>query len=270
MSMTRTAALKVMVLLFSPEILIMRCLCPKTNCASADLESYVILISGLITYQFAFLWLYIYVIITILDPYIRMGHKRLPRADIPCCAHLARADWLNKKINFLPCVKQGLIMRPSGKAPDSFPHTCMTHSVQKLPLCRYERGCTAPIPRFWRLSSTMLSRSPILVHTVRGTSRLLRTSACGNRQAIFRLYTSLARRYYPIGVDHVEDIEEYRPGGYHPVHLGDILDGRYKILHKLGCGGLSTTWLARDQVGYHALKILKADETVLSTELKTL
>ncbi|ETS80605.1 hypothetical protein PFICI_08134 [Pestalotiopsis fici W106-1] len=80
----------------------------------------------------------------------------------------------------------------------------------------------------------------------------------------------MARRYIPLGLDNFEDIEEYRPGGYHPVHLGDILDGRYRILHKLGSGGFSTTWLARDNVGYHALKILKAEETELSTELQTL
>ncbi|KAK1812518.1 hypothetical protein LTR12_013104 [Friedmanniomyces endolithicus] len=79
-------------------------------------------------------------------------------------------------------------------------------------------------------------------------------------------------RFYPLALDTVEDIEEYRPGGYHPVHLGDTLGGRYRILHKLGSGGLSTTWLARDTVGecYNALKILKAEDTVASTELRTL
>ncbi|KAI1158444.1 kinase-like domain-containing protein [Nemania serpens] len=35
---------------------------------------------------------------------------------------------------------------------------------------------------------------------------------------------------------------------YHPVRLGDYLkSGRYKILHKVGWGGNSTTWAARDQ-----------------------
>lgn len=39
----------------------------------------------------------------------------------------------------------------------------------------------------------------------------------------------------------------YRPGGYHPVALGDSLkDGRYKIRHKLGFGKFSTVWVARD------------------------
>ncbi len=45
-----------------------------------------------------------------------------------------------------------------------------------------------------------------------------------------------------------EDMSKYRPGGFHPVCLGDIFkDGRYKVHHKLGWGGYSTVWLALDQ-----------------------
>lgn len=45
-----------------------------------------------------------------------------------------------------------------------------------------------------------------------------------------------------------EALEAYRPGGYHPVSLGDsFLDGRYVIRNKLGYGGYSTVWLARDE-----------------------
>lgn len=44
-----------------------------------------------------------------------------------------------------------------------------------------------------------------------------------------------------------EPLHRYQKGGYHPVHLGDCLkNGRYKILHKLGWGGYSTVWAARD------------------------
>jgi serine/threonine-protein kinase SRPK3 len=40
----------------------------------------------------------------------------------------------------------------------------------------------------------------------------------------------------------------YRPGGYHPVCLGDTFKGgRYKVHHKLGWGGFSTVWLAKDK-----------------------
>ncbi|KAK4034257.1 kinase-like domain-containing protein [Parachaetomium inaequale] len=44
-----------------------------------------------------------------------------------------------------------------------------------------------------------------------------------------------------------ESLYNYRPGGFHPIDLGDTLqDGRYVIRHKLGHGGFSTVWLARD------------------------
>ena len=44
-----------------------------------------------------------------------------------------------------------------------------------------------------------------------------------------------------------EWVEDYRPGGYHPVHLGDTFhNGQYKVIRKLGDGAYSTVWLARD------------------------
>lgn len=64
-------------------------------------------------------------------------------------------------------------------------------------------------------------------------------------------------------LDDVEDREEYKPGGFHPVHLGDNLgkDNRYRVIHKLGNGGLSTIWLCHDceKNKYVALKIIIAD-----------
>jgi hypothetical protein len=45
-----------------------------------------------------------------------------------------------------------------------------------------------------------------------------------------------------------EPMSRYGPGGFHPVRLGDTFkDGRYKIHHKLGWGGFSTVWLAKDK-----------------------
>ena len=73
--------------------------------------------------------------------------------------------------------------------------------------------------------------------------------------------------------EHVEDVERYTPGGYHPIDIGDILTNRqdsYTVVHKLGHGGFSTVWLVKrqrkqmdpagqPQVSFHALKVLRAD-----------
>ena len=45
----------------------------------------------------------------------------------------------------------------------------------------------------------------------------------------------------------VENLDGYRPGGYHPTHNEDLYsNGRYEIVHKLSFGSCSTVWLARD------------------------
>jgi serine/threonine-protein kinase SRPK3 len=43
-----------------------------------------------------------------------------------------------------------------------------------------------------------------------------------------------------------EPPERYCPGGYHPVHLGEIFNDEYQIISKLGYGVYSTVWLAKD------------------------
>lgn len=62
-------------------------------------------------------------------------------------------------------------------------------------------------------------------------------------------------------LDHVEDVHLYRPGGHHPVDLGDVIKQRYRIIHKLGNGGFALVWLARDleHHQYVALKILRGE-----------
>jgi serine/threonine protein kinase len=42
-----------------------------------------------------------------------------------------------------------------------------------------------------------------------------------------------------------ECAEEYCPGGFHPVNLGDAFHGgKYRVIRKLGDGSYSTVWLA--------------------------
>jgi serine/threonine-protein kinase SRPK3 len=51
--------------------------------------------------------------------------------------------------------------------------------------------------------------------------------------------------FYFAGPD-LESPDRYQPGGYHPIHLGDVYCQRYRVIHKLGFGAYSTVWLARD------------------------
>ncbi|KAI3111706.1 hypothetical protein CBS147333_3999 [Penicillium roqueforti] len=59
----------------------------------------------------------------------------------------------------------------------------------------------------------------------------------------------------------VERLENYRPGGYHPMKIGEHFHSRYRVVHKLGYGSYSTTWLARDEQSnkYVAVKVFIAD-----------
>jgi len=36
------------------------------------------------------------------------------------------------------------------------------------------------------------------------------------------------------------------PGGYYPVQIGDLFNGRYHVVRKLGWGHFSTVWLCWD------------------------
>lgn len=60
-----------------------------------------------------------------------------------------------------------------------------------------------------------------------------------------------------------EDIGQYVPGGYCPIDIGVWLFSRYEIIHKLGWGGGSTVWMARDHhKNIHvAVKIYTARQT---------
>ena len=77
-----------------------------------------------------------------------------------------------------------------------------------------------------------------------------------------------------------EGTEGYRVGGYHPVKIGEVYNGKYTIIKKLGWGHFSTVWLAHDSTitggdkrEYVALKIVKSAEhytTAALDEIKLL
>ncbi|OMJ69572.1 hypothetical protein SteCoe_32661 [Stentor coeruleus] len=60
--------------------------------------------------------------------------------------------------------------------------------------------------------------------------------------------------------DTKESAKDYRPGGYHPVELGDMFLNRYVVVQKLGWGHFSTVWLCKDTSHgtYVAMKVQKS------------
>ncbi|KAJ6613433.1 kinase-like domain-containing protein [Mycena sp. CBHHK59/15] len=59
----------------------------------------------------------------------------------------------------------------------------------------------------------------------------------------------------------VEPIAYYRKGGFHPIHIDDVLQNRYRIVNKLGYGSYGTIWLVEDLDSGRcaALKVLAAE-----------
>lgn len=57
-----------------------------------------------------------------------------------------------------------------------------------------------------------------------------------------------------------EGLPDYKIGGYHPVHVGEVFKERYVVIQKLGWGHFSTVWLAKDKQydTYVALKVQKS------------
>jgi hypothetical protein len=43
-----------------------------------------------------------------------------------------------------------------------------------------------------------------------------------------------------------ENVPRYNPEAFYPANPGDVLNGRFKLLAKLGWGTSSTVWLACD------------------------
>ncbi|KAI1739478.1 kinase-like protein [Xylaria scruposa] len=70
--------------------------------------------------------------------------------------------------------------------------------------------------------------------------------------------------YEPRDIGDIEDVEDYRPGGLHPVDMFDtLLDDRFEVCHKLGSGGIATVWLCYEKAvkKWRAIKINVADRS---------
>ncbi|XP_023691620.2 uncharacterized protein srpk3 [Paramormyrops kingsleyae] len=66
-----------------------------------------------------------------------------------------------------------------------------------------------------------------------------------------------------------EDPTDYCRGGYYPVKIGDLFNGRYHVVRKLGWGHFSTVWLCWDlqRKRFVALKIVKSAQHYTETAL---
>ncbi|EMR64676.1 putative sfrs protein kinase 3 protein [Eutypa lata UCREL1] len=72
------------------------------------------------------------------------------------------------------------------------------------------------------------------------------------------------RKYQRLDTDEeIENLEDYEPGGYHPIDLCDVLDGRFEVIYKLGFGGIAMVWLCYefDAERWRAVKINAASHS---------
>ncbi|XP_060629168.2 SRSF protein kinase 1 isoform X1 [Anolis sagrei] len=69
--------------------------------------------------------------------------------------------------------------------------------------------------------------------------------------------------------DEQEDPNDYCKGGYHLVKIGDLFNGRYHVIRKLGWGHFSTVWLSWDIQAkrFVAMKVVKSAENYTETAL---
>lgn len=67
----------------------------------------------------------------------------------------------------------------------------------------------------------------------------------------------------------IESLAKYKPEGYHPIMIGDMLHDHYHIVDKLGFGSYSIIWLTRDTQlqCYVAVKVSTAGSLLNETTI---
>lgn len=146
--------------------------------------------------------------------------ENVPRGNlIGCCGIASAGNW-----RWHVTKKNGQVVRRGGDPPDLSSTKALRHPIRMVHF-RWTRSlCT---------SGTI--RHPLSTFNWVSKSKIFRRS-----------YSRMSAQLYHCGID-AEPLHRYQPGGYHPLGLGDFLkDGRYQVLHKLGWGGYSTTWAAKD------------------------
>ena len=131
------------------------------------------------------------------------------------------------------------------------------------------------LPRFSQLARVFQKTSVTFASTVHFAFKTTRYYKPYSFRSLYSMASSSSlpeeNTYHPEA--DVEFLENYVPGGYHPTLIGDAFcNGRYVVVHKLGFGGYSTIWLARDQQSqrYVSLKILTARASRESHEAEIL
>lgn len=72
--------------------------------------------------------------------------------------------------------------------------------------------------------------------------------------------------------DGLEDIMQYEEGGFHPVHIGDMLHERFEVVNKLGSGSFGMVWLCLDIKldKWRAVKVMSANHSLKGKDQKVI
>ncbi len=70
----------------------------------------------------------------------------------------------------------------------------------------------------------------------------------------------------------LESTTQYWEGGFHPIHIGDVLNGRFEVVNKLGSGGFGVVWLCLDKKlnKWRAVKIMASKHSSKGKEQKVI